>query len=389
MDFDNETKFNEIVDLEKNVFMLKHKDIEVLEFYIKDGIIYINKILNREHLPYPLIYDFDPYKFYVWLNDRLIPTTRYQYDRFVKTLEIYDANSRLKIIIENNALSLCDCYWVDIIGNNKKWKNINYYENDFNTKLLSFYLATPFTTYKNKLPIIINPAMTLSGYLPKAWTIKNRQRILLKRGTERNIQVYNEICISKIAKECGIKTLEYWKEMYDIYDCSACACFCNNELELVSAMNLTQNVSDSEPLSTQLDNYINLVKNNIPNIETYIDQMLILDYIIANEDRHWNNFGVLRNPETLEIVDIAPLFDYGNSLWYNFFIDCIGNENKNNICANINATDTLKCVKNKNVIDLDKLLVAIQNIKVVFGKMQESELIYNATLKRLNIVKNM
>ncbi len=31
-----------------------------------------------------------------------------------------------------------------------------------------------------------------------------------------------------------------------------------------------------------------------------VDQMLVLDYLIVNEDRHQNNFGVIRNVETLD-----------------------------------------------------------------------------------------
>ena len=44
--------------------------------------------------------------------------------------------------------------------------------------------------------------------------------------------------------------------------------------------------------------------------------MIILDYIIANEDRHLNNFGLLRNAETLEWLGFAPIFDSGSSLGY-------------------------------------------------------------------------
>lgn len=45
--------------------------------------------------------------------------------------------------------------------------------------------------------------------------------------------------------------------------------------------------------------------------------MIVLDYIIQNEDRHFRNFGVIRNAETLEYLGAAPVFDSGNSLCYN------------------------------------------------------------------------
>ncbi len=41
--------------------------------------------------------------------------------------------------------------------------------------------------------------------------------------------------------------------------------------------------------------------------------MIVLDYIIANEDRHLNNFGLLRNAETLEWYGFAPIYDSGSS----------------------------------------------------------------------------
>jgi len=44
--------------------------------------------------------------------------------------------------------------------------------------------------------------------------------------------------------------------------------------------------------------------------------MIVLDYIIANEDRHLNNFGVIRNAETLEWLGFAPIYDSGSSLGY-------------------------------------------------------------------------
>ena len=44
--------------------------------------------------------------------------------------------------------------------------------------------------------------------------------------------------------------------------------------------------------------------------------MIVLDYVIANEDRHFNNFGVLRNAETLEWLGFAPIYDSGSSLGY-------------------------------------------------------------------------
>ena len=43
--------------------------------------------------------------------------------------------------------------------------------------------------------------------------------------------------------------------------------------------------------------------------------MLVFDALIYNEDRHFGNFGVLRDNRTGKILSPAPLFDHGHSLF--------------------------------------------------------------------------
>ena len=48
-----------------------------------------------------------------------------------------------------------------------------------------------------------------------------------------------------------------------------------------------------------------------------VDKMIVVDFVIVNYDRHYNNFGAIRNAETLKWITPAPLFDNGSSLWCN------------------------------------------------------------------------
>ena len=43
--------------------------------------------------------------------------------------------------------------------------------------------------------------------------------------------------------------------------------------------------------------------------------MIVLDFIIVNTDRHYNNFGLIRNADTLEWISVAPIYDSGTSMW--------------------------------------------------------------------------
>lgn len=40
------------------------------------------------------------------------------------------------------------------------------------------------------------------------------------------------------------------------------------------------------------------------------------DFLMTNKDRHLANFGLLREPNTLECIGPAPIFDTGNSMFY-------------------------------------------------------------------------
>ena len=63
------------------------------------------------------------------------------------------------------------------------------------------------------------------------------------------------------------------------------------------------------------EEYISILeKNGIKEARLKIENMYILDYLIMNEDRHLNNFGVIRDVNTLKWLDVAPIFDNGQSL---------------------------------------------------------------------------
>ncbi len=52
-----------------------------------------------------------------------------------------------------------------------------------------------------------------------------------------------------------------------------------------------------------------------------MENMYILDFLIMNEDRHLNNFGIIRDVNTLKWIECAPIFDNGQSLNINYYND--------------------------------------------------------------------
>ncbi len=42
-----------------------------------------------------------------------------------------------------------------------------------------------------------------------------------------------------------------------------------------------------------------------------LDSILVFDALIYNDDRHFGNFGLLRDNRTGKFIGTAPLFDHG------------------------------------------------------------------------------
>ena len=59
--------------------------------------------------------------------------------------------------------------------------------------------------------------------------------------------------------------------------------------------------------------YSSEINNNKIDLDVF-ENMFILDYIMLNEDRHLNNFGIIRNVQNLNWISVAPIFDTGQSL---------------------------------------------------------------------------
>ena len=97
---------------------------------------------------------------------------------------------------------------------------------------------------------------------------------------------------------------------------SVCEDFVDENTELIPAWRvmMTQKKNNSTSVYQHFVNCCEAL--GIKDVVPFLDRMITLDYIIANEDRHFNNFGLIRNAETLEWIGMAPIYDSGSSLGY-------------------------------------------------------------------------
>ena len=104
--------------------------------------------------------------------------------------------------------------------------------------------------------------------------------------------------------------------MQEDFPYSVCEDFITTDTELISAWYVMQTQKKENHVSIY-QHYLNCCEDlGIAGVQDALDRMLVVDYLLINEDRHQNNFGVIRNANTLVWQGAAPIYDSGTSLWF-------------------------------------------------------------------------
>ena len=284
-------------------------DIDIKTSYVKE----ILKIHNAEPMPISVYSDDETTlgeNFTQWWNGRSIPASRRQLRERLQELHV---SAMAEIINKSFGLSLSDQYWIKPLHADIAWKDINFFTNAFSTDMGEFLIDNRFNGDLD----MNSPDNTSDGLIQKKWIIEDGVRYLMKTGTPPFVQEpFNEVIGSLVLACMSVPYVEYTLAEDDHRYYSRCRNFIDENHEYVSAYYLCKSLCfeegtpKEERLRRAMEHY------RIHDGEKFVQQMLCLDFLIMNVDRHWGNFGFIRNVSTLEIECPAPIFDNGNSLWY-------------------------------------------------------------------------
>ncbi len=248
-------------------------------------------------------------EFNEWWAHRSIPDTRPSL--LAKKTEL-GVSEGLQIPIKSYGLSLSDCYWLLPDDESLSWNALNYFDNDFDggRDTSGAWLANVGLN---------SPDNTSEGELPKRWVIRGGQRILLKGSGVDDQRPFNE-CVATALHARLLEEGEFVPyELVQLESGPACACpdFLNGREEYIPAYYLHRNVGNVRGTSPydRLCKHVGRLGADEDAVREGLSKMLVCDSILANADRHWRNFGFIRNIDTLELR-LAPVFDSGNCLWY-------------------------------------------------------------------------
>lgn len=345
------------VNTRNNRFILKHNELPVLEIELDDATGFIAKVgksFDEQHIPIgvPLKKGkIDRMALNEWWRGRAIPASR---DGIREALEELNVTTTQKLVDKSFGLSLSDQYWICPADSDLEWAELNFFHNDFLEDVGNILLGQRGSGEPISL---LSPDNTSDGWLKKKWTIMDGKRCLMKSGSGATQQEpYNEVLASRMMERLGIPHVTYTLLLQDDYPFSVCDNFISPETELVTAWYVMQTQQKPNHVSVY-QHYVNCCETlGIPGIVDSLDRMIVIDYLIANEDRHQNNFGVIRHAETLEWLGSAPIYDSGSSLWFSKPIGLISATSKITCKPFKNDHhEQIKLVKSFDWLDLSKL----------------------------------
>jgi len=366
-------------------FTLKHKNINVADIIIKNGdITDVIKIHEPEHLPYKYVEDKSKNVSLLnnWVEHRGIPFSREDYNAI---MEEFNVSSSKELTVLSYGLNLTDHYWLCEKNNDRKWEDVNFFDNKFSDRIGKI-LPELAEKYEN----FINPDLSSNGRLKKFWIINNGKRELCKAGSgDLKQEPFNEFIASQIADRLNIDHVNYDIKEHNNEIFCKCGCMIDKNVEFVNAFSV---YLEGEKTGDKYNDYLNAcAKMGINNAGKEVDKMIVLDYLIRNTDRHVGNFGILRNSETLKWEKIAPVFDNGNSLWHNAQGIQFINSNSKSECRSFTGENEKNILLigdtswyNKNKLnDIDKIIAgAFKHNK--FIEKERVEKIINEFHKRVN-----
>ena len=372
-------------------YELRHNDDIVLLFSINDNFS-INKILNinnKEKIPLGL---FNNNKIEItdineWFLERGLPLKRNSINYI---LEKENVNNIFELIVKNDALSIVDHYWIAKEGSCLRWEEINLNDNN---KRFGKYGDDIYIGNKNEE---VDKGKTASssanGLQPKMWVLHKGKRLLLKKSQEVSKQEpFSEYAASLILERLNVEHVEY--NLYDWKNeiVSGCENMLDKNEELITAKYITNNKMLNH--ESNLDHYIRKCKDlGLPeNIKEQLDKMIVIDYLIGNIDRHWNNFGVIRSSENLQGIKLAPLFDHGDAFFtrnhhmemyeLNDDLECASFRKKQN--DNLKFVKNIDWIKNDVLSEIPDILDKVLKMNIKYKTEGRDEIILSCIKRRI------
>lgn len=250
--------------------------------------------------------------FYYWCATRVLSLDRQYAKEILNSIGAKQATTdrdRAEIALSYHCLSLSDVYWVCREGENADFSEINLFENRLDNAFVDLALKGKQMTVQNSSLIADN--VSTVGCFPKAWIRIDGDIYLLKDGGSKFVE--NEITASRICSHFKCNRVMYDEYEFEGQKVSRCRLSTSLKYANVSMAAYTIYCANNE--KDEIQDIMEL------DLHGYC-MMNILDYLIGNTDRHWENWGVMVDNETNKPIRLYDLMDFNQA--FNSYNDTNG-----------------------------------------------------------------
>lgn len=287
-----------------NIYYLMNKETPLLSFYIQDE--YGEKTAYQDEcFVHSSLLPVGFSDIQSWLNMRNFAKHKEHLRKWLKEWQIDNLEGFISV---THGLSLNDTFWICPENSTLHWNEINLYTNDFS----DIVSRTAFETGLHGLKLSsTSPEFTSEGSFEKCWIKENDGIYLYKKGSSgfanSGLEPYSEYYASQIAEILCRKSVAYDLVKYKGSLVSRCKMFTSEKEGFVPFYRYVSGKS-----SVRYREIIDFCEKY--DCADDFKNMIVLDSIIWNQDRHLGNFGFIVDNDTQKILRLAPVFDQNMSL---------------------------------------------------------------------------
>lgn len=235
----------------------------------------------------------------MWLESRAIDSHRANSRLLKKALRLAEKDD-ISTVVHVNGATITDNYWVRPVGSELKYDDVRF-DNDYFSNLALKGTYDSFNRAANSKHSR-TPELTNVGSFEKCWKLRDGKWWMYKRANHN--ELFSELFVFHLGKALGMNMAHYERGQ-----------------GVIKSLDFTDSARvNFEPASTFMgdkEDYEAVVaelQKLCPEAIVDYVRMIFLDTVIANPDRHTNNFGLLRDVNTGKIVGFAPNFDNNMAL---------------------------------------------------------------------------
>ena len=237
-----------------------------------------------------------------WMTQRVLSLSRSNAKRILDSMHL-NQNDRMAICLSCKGLSLTDCYWLkDEEDKQSTWASVNLYNNRLSSAVAKIALTGEYIPIQGH---IRTPELTGAGSYAKCWRRGKDGLWLYKTGSIQGTgkEYLVDILCSDLLDKLNVRHVKYLKGQSGFRPVSRCRNM-TDENHSICDMSYYQGYCMRNGLNLQ---------DWLLNNKDYYD-MLIVDYLIFNTDRHSGNWGVQYNANTGVVEGLHPLYDHNLAL---------------------------------------------------------------------------